>query len=109
MISRRTIITVTAALVSMPVSITTVRASCPEPNHSLRFLFPLSEARDSAGGLDRSRRCAATRARQKDVPRWNFHRYLIGRRGYIAEVFAETVELSDTRIRTAIARMLAET
>jgi glutathione peroxidase len=51
----------------------------------------------------------AAQARPKDVPRWNFHKYLIGRDGYIAEVFAETVEPSDTRIKTAIARALTET
>ena len=45
----------------------------------------------------------------KEVPRWNFHKYLIGRDGYIAEVFPETVEPLDTRIKTAIARALAET
>jgi glutathione peroxidase len=33
----------------------------------------------------------AADARPKDVPRWNFHKYLIGRDGYIAEVFPETV------------------
>jgi glutathione peroxidase len=51
----------------------------------------------------------AADARPKDVPRWNFHKYLIGRDGYIAEVFPETVEPTDTRIKTAIARTLAET
>src|ERR1700676_214838 len=45
----------------------------------------------------------AAEARPKDVPRWNFHKYLIGRDGYIAEVFPETVEPTDTRIKTAIA------
>jgi glutathione peroxidase len=51
----------------------------------------------------------AADARPKDVPRWNFHKYLIGRDGYIAEAFPETVEPSDTRVKTAIARALAET
>jgi glutathione peroxidase len=51
----------------------------------------------------------AADARPKDVPRWNFHKYLIGRDGYIAEVFPETIEPSDTRVKTAIARALAET
>lgn len=46
--------------------------------------------------------------RPKDVPRWNFHKYLIGRNGYIAEVFPETVEPVDTRVKTAIARALAD-
>ena len=50
----------------------------------------------------------AADSRPKDVPRWNFHKYLIGRDGYIAEVFPETVEPSDTRVKTAIARALAD-
>lgn len=50
----------------------------------------------------------AANARPKDVPRWNFHKYLIGRDGYIAEVFPETVEPLDTRVKTAIARALAD-
>src|SRR5467141_3898348 len=51
----------------------------------------------------------AAEARPKDVPRWNFHKYLIGRDGYIAEAYPESVEPSDTRIKTAIGRALAET
>ncbi len=50
----------------------------------------------------------AAEARPKDVPRWNFHKYLIGRDGYIADVFASAVEPTDTRVKTAIARALAE-
>src|SRR6266576_4759529 len=49
----------------------------------------------------------AAEARPKDVPRWNFHKYLVGHDGYIVEVFPETVEPSDTRVKTAIARALA--
>jgi glutathione peroxidase len=49
----------------------------------------------------------AAEQRPKDVPRWNFHKYLIGREGGITEVFPETVEPTDTRIKTAIARSLA--
>jgi len=49
----------------------------------------------------------AADTRPKEVPRWNFHKYLVGRDGYIAEVFSETVEPSDTRVKTAIARALA--
>ena len=37
----------------------------------------------------------AADSRPKDVPRWNFHKYLIGRDGYIAEVFPESVEPAD--------------
>jgi glutathione peroxidase len=46
--------------------------------------------------------------RPKDVPRWNFHKYLIGRDGYIADVFPESVEPADTRVKTAIARALSQ-
>jgi glutathione peroxidase len=49
----------------------------------------------------------AADARPKDIPRWNFHKYLIGRDGYIADVFASAVEPTDTRVKTAIARALA--
>ena len=45
--------------------------------------------------------------RPKDVPRWNFHKYLIGRDGNIADVFPESVEPTDTRVKTTIARTLA--
>src|SRR4051812_9837725 len=51
----------------------------------------------------------AAEARPKDLPRWNFHKYLVGRDGYIADVFPESVEPADTRIKTAIARALADT
>jgi glutathione peroxidase len=51
----------------------------------------------------------AAEARPKDVPRWNFHKYLVGRDGYIAEVFPSAVEPSDTRVKTAIAKALADT
>jgi glutathione peroxidase len=51
-------------------------------------------------------RWAAT-ARPKDVPRWNFHKYLVGRDGYLADVFPESVDPLDTRIKTAVARALA--
>jgi glutathione peroxidase len=50
----------------------------------------------------------AAQARPKDVPRWNFHKYLIGRDGRIADAFASAVEPGDTRVKTAIARALAD-
>ena len=50
----------------------------------------------------------AAAARPRDVPRWNFHKYLIGRDGRVADVFASAVEPTDTRVKTAIARALAD-
>jgi len=49
----------------------------------------------------------AAEARPRDVPRWNFHKYLVGRDGYIADVFPSAVEPMDTRVKTAVARALA--
>lgn len=49
----------------------------------------------------------AAAARPRDVPRWNFHKYLVGRDGYLADAFPESIEPTDTRIKTAIARSLA--
>src|ERR1700761_459584 len=50
----------------------------------------------------------AANARPKDVPRWNFHKYLVGRDGYLAEVFPESVAPLDTRVKTAIGRALTD-
>ncbi|WP_315813669.1 MULTISPECIES: glutathione peroxidase [unclassified Bradyrhizobium] len=50
----------------------------------------------------------AAEARPKETPRWNFHKYLIGRDGYITDVFASSVEPTDTRVKTAVARLLAD-
>ena len=41
-----------------------------------------------------------------ETPRWNFHKYLIGRDGHIAAVFPSAVEPTDTRLITAIAKEL---
>jgi glutathione peroxidase len=45
--------------------------------------------------------------RPLDTPRWNFHKYLIGRDGRIAAVFASNVEPNDARIVAAIGKQLA--
>lgn len=50
----------------------------------------------------------AAAARPTEVPRWNFHKYLIGRDGYIADVFAHSIAPDDTRVATAIAKALAD-
>jgi glutathione peroxidase len=45
--------------------------------------------------------------RPLDTPRWNFHKYLIGRDGRIAAAFASNVEPTDARVVGAIDRQLA--
>ena len=42
-----------------------------------------------------------------DVPRWNFHKYLIGRDGTLKGSFASAVEPTDPRIIAAIETALA--
>jgi len=49
----------------------------------------------------------AAAERPKEVPAWNFHKYLLGRDGYIADAFASAVEPTDTRVKTAIGRALS--
>jgi glutathione peroxidase len=49
----------------------------------------------------------AAAERPADVPGWNFHKYLVGRDGYLADVFSSRVEPADTRVITAISRTLA--
>ncbi len=42
-----------------------------------------------------------------EVPRWNFHKYLIGRDGQIAAVFPTAIEPLDARLINAVAKELA--
>jgi glutathione peroxidase len=44
--------------------------------------------------------------RPLDTPRWNFHKYLIGRDGRIAAVFATDIEPMDARVINAIVKEL---
>ena len=77
--------------------------------HQYGVTFPISAKAVVKGANAHPFYKWAAEARPKDVPRWNFHKYLIGRDGSIAEVFPESVEPSDTRVKTAIARALADT
>ena len=48
----------------------------------------------------------ASAQRPLDRPRWNFHKYLIGRDGMIAASFASEIEPMDARVITAIEKEL---
>ena len=76
--------------------------------HHYGVTFPITEKAAVRGPNAHPFYKWAAEARPKDVPRWNFHKYLIGRDGYIAQVFPESVEPADTRVKTAIARALAD-
>ena len=45
--------------------------------------------------------------RPLDTPRWNFHKYLVGRDGHVAAVFPSAVEPDDPRVIAAIERELS--
>jgi glutathione peroxidase len=49
----------------------------------------------------------AAMERPLEAPRWNFHKYLIGRDGYLKAAFTSAVEPTEPRIITAIERELA--
>jgi glutathione peroxidase len=49
----------------------------------------------------------ATAQRPLDRPRWNFHKYLIGRDGMIAASFISEIEPTDARVIAAIEKELA--
>jgi glutathione peroxidase len=51
----------------------------------------------------------ATAQRPLDPPRWNFHKYLIGRDGLIAASFPSEIEPTDARVITAIEKELGRT
>jgi glutathione peroxidase len=49
----------------------------------------------------------AAQERPLEAPRWNFHKYLIGRDGHLKGVFASAVEPNDPRMIAAIEQELA--
>ena len=78
-------------------------------NHQYGVTFPIAAKAVVKGPNAHPFYKWAADARAKEVPSWNFHKYLVGRDGYLAEAFASAVDPQDTRVKTAIARSLAET
>ena len=77
--------------------------------HDYAVTFPIAAKAVVVGATAHPFYKWAAQARPADMPKWNFHKYLIGRDGYIADVFASAVEPTDTRVKTAIAKALADT
>ena len=48
----------------------------------------------------------AANERPGETPKWNFHKYLVGRDGHIAAVFGTPVEPMDARVVAAVAKEL---
>jgi glutathione peroxidase len=68
--------------------------------------FPLAEKAAVKGpGAHPFYKWAASE-RPLDVPRWNFHKYLVGRDGHITAAFTSEIEPMDARLVAAIAKEL---
>jgi glutathione peroxidase len=74
--------------------------------HQHGVAFPLTAKVEVKGpNLHPFYKWAATE-RPLEAPRWNFHKYLIGRDGRIAAVFSSAIEPNDARVLAAIEKEL---
>ena len=70
--------------------------------------FPLAEKSDVVGpGTIPIYRWAAARLGPDNAPKWNFHKYLIGRDGKLIAAFGSKTEPSDPKVTQAIEAALA--
>jgi len=68
--------------------------------------FPLAAKAEVRGAAAHPFFRWAAIERPGDTPRWNFHKYLIGRDGHISAVFSTRVEPTDARVIAAIEKEL---
>ena len=71
-------------------------------HHAYGVTFPLAQKAVVKGASPHPFYKWAAAERPLDVPRWNFHKYLIGRDGHIAASFPSAVEPTDPRVIAAI-------
>jgi glutathione peroxidase len=71
--------------------------------------FPLAAKTEVRGANPHPFYKWAAGERPLEIPRWNFHKYLIGRDGHIAAVFPTATEPMDARLIQAVAKELART
>jgi len=71
--------------------------------------FPLAAKVEVRGGNPHPFYRWAAGERPLETPRWNFHKYLIGRDGHIAAVFATAIEPMDARGIDAVVKELGRT
>jgi len=76
-------------------------------NHVYGVTFPIAEKAVVKGASAHPFYKWAASERPHDLPRWNFHKYLIGRDGHIVAVFATETEPTDPRVIAAIEKELA--
>ena len=68
--------------------------------------FPLAAKAEVKGASPHPFYKWAAGERPLETPRWNFHKYLVGRDGHIAAVFPTNVEPMDARVINAIVKEL---
>ncbi len=68
--------------------------------------FPLAAKAEVRGAAVHPFYRWAALERPGETPRWNFHKYLVGRDGHIAAVFSQQIEPTDPRVIAAIEREL---
>jgi glutathione peroxidase len=69
--------------------------------------FPLTAKAEVRGARQHPFYKWAAAEKPLELPRWNFHKYLIGRDGHIAASFAPQVEPADPRVVAAIEKELS--
>lgn len=69
--------------------------------------FPLTEKVAVKGAAAHPFYRWAAIQRPDETPRWNFHKYLVGRDGTLAAAFASAVEPTDSSVVAAIEKQLA--
>ena len=77
-------------------------------NHSYGVTFAIAAKAAVKGANPHPFYKWAASERPRDVPRWNFHKYLVGRDGHIVAAFPSEVEPTDPRVIMAIEKELAE-
>jgi glutathione peroxidase len=73
-------------------------------NHHYGVTFPLAAKAVVKGPTAHPFYKWAAGERPLETPRWNFHKYLVGRDGRIAAVFSTQTEPTDAKVIAAIAR-----
>ena len=71
--------------------------------------FPLAAKAEVRGSAQHPFYKWAAAEKPLELPRWNFHKYLIGRDGHVAASFATQIEPTDARVTAAIERELSRT
>ena len=76
--------------------------------HQYKVDFPLTEKTSVKGADAHPFYKWAALEKPLDRPRWNFHKYLVGREGRIAAAFATAIEPADARVIAAIEKELGK-